>query len=99
MSIGLITGLVASSAVLEVSLKGELLNRLSHVDGKDEVSLLCYKVVAHNLTPDAQIIRKAVSDIGYIQNLKGQLRTLVVQSYVNALRNTHGKNCQCFASL
>jgi hypothetical protein len=38
-NIGLIVGLAASSAVLEVSLSNELQQRLSDIDNKEEVSI------------------------------------------------------------
>jgi hypothetical protein len=47
------------------------------------------------LTSSIQILNKALTDIAYVQSLKGHLSTVVTKAYVESLHYTHGKFRKC----
>jgi hypothetical protein len=87
-NIGIITGLAASSAVLQATLKRELQQSLTGFKHKEKVRKPRYCIIDSNRLP--QIIEEAVSNIEYVLNLKGHLRDIVVKAYVIGLEYTHG---------
>ncbi|CAK7215081.1 hypothetical protein SEUCBS140593_002410 [Sporothrix eucalyptigena] len=80
-NIGAVTGMSAASALFQASLRSGLTQRLA-------------KNADLGLDPDtaAEIIRQALSDIGYVQGLVGRVRDLVVAAYVASFTSTFWMN-------
>lgn len=86
-SVGAVSGMCAASALFQSAL-GSALNQAldtGEIPNSKEVSCtITYNLSVPLTLIKPKIIRKAVSDIGYVQHLRGRLRELVVGAYVSS---------------
>jgi hypothetical protein len=96
-NIGSIAGVSGGSAVLQNVLKGGLEDALSGVPGGDEVLLNTDPAGCHCFcSPQSQVLKRALADIGYIQTAGKAMRDLLVPAYVMAFHSVNGKHFQRF---
>jgi hypothetical protein len=90
-NIGTVGGLSIAAALFQSTLRSSLRLALEGIDGREEVWLYGLAVVYIVLIIFVQIMNKALTDIAYVQSLKGHIGALVVRVYVKCLEYTHGK--------
>jgi hypothetical protein len=90
-NIGMVTGLSITGAVIQGTLRPMLGRGLRGFKHRRTVSLYDDKSGICSCRADqVQIIERSISDIEYVQSLTGNVRDIVVQSYVRSLTYTHG---------
>lgn len=88
--IGVTMGTSTTMAVLQGQLKNTLTHLLKDVPEADSVRCPLSSVLLR-LTESNQIIKRSMSDIGYIQSLTGRLRSDVAIAYIGSFRYTYSK--------
>jgi hypothetical protein len=90
-NIGMVGGLSIAAALFQSTLRKSLRVALEGIEGREEVWSLALTLMLIVLIFCVQIMNKALTDIAYVQSLKGYVGVLVVRAYIKCLEYTHGK--------